>query len=100
MTTFGFHMKNAGEEPGADLLALINEIIARLGGASFMIISKEDYDALEEKDPTTVYYVFNNNKVEQFIGEARLGGASITAGSIFPNIRNGMSIITGTITEV
>ncbi|WP_303838605.1 hypothetical protein [Ruminococcus flavefaciens] len=40
------------------------------------------------------------SRVIQYIGEAQLGGASITTGSIFPNIRNGMSIITGTITEV
>ena len=100
MTTFGFHMKNAGEEPGTDLLELIREILRRLGGLSFMVLSKEEFDALEVKEPATVYFVYNGNKVTQYIGEAQLGGASITAGSIFPNIRNSMSILTGTITEV
>lgn len=99
MTTFGFHLKNAGEEPGEDIMALINEILARLDGVSFMILSKEEYDSLEEKDPTKVYYVFNNNKVEQYMGEAKLSGASITAGSIIPNLRNHMQMKTGIITE-
>ena len=73
----------------------------RLNGMSFEQISKEEYDSLEEKEADKVYFVYDEKgKVKQFIGEAQLGGASITAGSILPNIRNSMSILTGTITEV
>ena len=74
---------------------------ARLNGMSFEQRSMEEYDSLEEKEADKVYFVYDEKgRVKQFIGEAQLGGASITAGSIFPNIRNGISIITGNITEV
>ena len=64
-------------------------------------ITKEDYDDLEEKDADKVYFVYDTKgRVKQYIGEAELGGTSVTAGSIIPNIKSHMNMVTGTITEV
>lgn len=72
----------------------------RLNGLSFEQITKEDYDELSEKDPEKVYFVYDTRgRVKQYIGEAELGGTSVTAGSIIPNLKNHMNMITGTITE-
>ena len=73
----------------------------RLNGMSFEQITKEDYDDLEEKDADKVYFVYDTKgRVKQYIGEAELGGTSVTAGSIIPNIKSHMDMVTGTITEV
>ena len=72
----------------------------RLNGMSFEQITKEDYDDLEEKDADKVYFVYDTRgRVKEYIGEAQLGGASVTAGSIIPNLRNNMHMLAGTITE-
>jgi hypothetical protein len=72
----------------------------RLNGMSFEQITKEDYDDLEEKDADKVYFVYDTKgRVKQYIGEAELGGTSVTAGSIIPNLKNNMHMVAGKITE-
>lgn len=76
------------------------EIDTRLGGLSFERITKEDFDNLETKDPNTIYFVFDNRKIKQYLGDAELSSAGITAGTIIPNMKNNMAMIAGIITEV
>lgn len=82
----------------ADISDVFSE--ERLNGMSFEQISREDYDSLAEKDADRVYFVYDENgRVRQYIGEAQLGGASVTAGSIIPSLRNHMQMTAGKITE-
>ena len=76
------------------------QINERLDNLSLLRIQKEDYDALEEKDQNTIYYVFDGTKVKQYLGDALLSSAGITAGTIIPMLRNNMAMIAGNITEV
>lgn len=60
-----------------DAIKKVNEdsagsISERLGGLSFAKISQADYEALETKDPDTVYYVYDENgNISQYVGEAK-----------------------------
>lgn len=82
----------------ADMSDVFSE--ERLNGMSFEQISRADYDSLAEKDADRVYFVYDEKgRVRQYIGEAQLGGASVTAGSIIPSLRNHMQMTAGKITE-
>lgn len=82
----------------ADISDIFSE--ERLNGMSFEQISRADYDSLAEKDADKVYFVYDEKgRVKQYIGEAQLGGASVTAGSIIPSLRNHMQLTAGKITE-
>ena len=78
------------------------EINAMLGGLSFERIAKADFEALTTKDPNKVYFVYDESsgKVKQYLGDAELSSASITAGTIIPSLKNNMAMIAGTIQEV
>ena len=66
----------------ASLGARFYDIESALGSVKFRIISKEDFDALTEKDSSTVYYVTDGSKVTQYLGDAELSGGS--GSLIFP----------------
>ena len=73
----------------------------RLNGLSFEQISKEDFDALAEKDADRVYFVYDERgKVKQYIGEAELGGMAFTAGNMSAVLNNSVTMVTGKIEEV
>ena len=77
------------------------EINAMLGGLSFERISKTDFDALTTKDPDKVYFVYDESsgKIKQYLGDAELSAAKMTAGTIIPTFKNNMAMIAGTIEE-
>lgn len=51
------------------------EVDEKFGGMVLEKISKLDFDALTEKDPNTIYFVYEESgKVTQYIGDAELSG--------------------------
>ena len=55
------------------------EVDDKFGGMILEKISKADFDALTEKDPNTIYYVYEDSgKVTQYIGDAELSSGSGT----------------------
>ena len=50
----------------------IAEIEQQTGGVSIVQISQEDFDQLDPKDPNTLYFVYNNGVVTQYMGDAKL----------------------------
>jgi len=60
-----------------------DEINTILGGMNFKKLSQEEFDAIINKDPDTVYYVYDDNgNITQYIGNAALGGGAVPAMSI------------------
>lgn len=60
-----------------------DEINTMLGGMNFKKLSQEEFDAIINKDPDTVYYVYDDNgNITQYIGNAALGGGAVPAMSI------------------
>ena len=54
-----------------------SEIDAMLNGLTFIKMAKEDFDALETKDPNTNYYVYDENgDVKQYLGDVELSSGS------------------------
>lgn len=59
------------------------EINEMLGGMNFKKLSQEEFDAIINKDPNTIYYVYDDEgNVTQYIGNAALGGGAVPAMSI------------------
>lgn len=59
------------------------EIDAMLNGLSFMKISKADFDEIAEKSPDTIYYVYDeNNKITQYMGDAKLSSGTFAGNSV------------------
>ncbi|MCQ2059775.1 MAG: pyocin knob domain-containing protein [Bacteroidaceae bacterium] len=54
-----------------------------MGGLSLLKLSKAQFDALETKDPDTIYYVTDENKIIQYMGETKLQSGSVT-GNVIP----------------
>lgn len=68
------------------------EIEKRLNNLSFTKISKTDFDALNPKDPDTVYYVFfGNGTVKEYIGNIPLSGGGSPVVSVAARIEPRMS---------
>ena len=54
-----------------------SEVDDKFGGMILEKISKADFDALTEKDPNTIYYVYDDQgKITQYVGEAELSGGT------------------------
>ena len=59
-----------------DIKSLISEvenIQNDIGGVKIVQVTKEDYDALTDKDPSTIYLVSNGDKITLYIGGGRVG---------------------------
>lgn len=95
-----FNKVDALENRVGSLETFANNTITQLGGLSFVKCTQEQYDSITNPDANTVYYVTKNSKVKQYLGDAELSSAGITAGTIIPNLKNNMAMIAGTITEV
>lgn len=95
-----FNKVDALEVRTNNLETFANNTITQLGGLSFVKCTQEQYDSITNPDANTVYYVTKNSKVKQYLGDAELSSAGITAGTIIPNLKNNMAMIAGTITEV
>lgn len=61
----------------SDFTALLNEY---LGGMSFSMLTKSDYDALEEKLETRLYFVTDSDKITMYLGSTELKSGDVTAG--------------------
>lgn len=69
--------------------------ISDLGGMQILKISKEDYDSIEH-DPNTIYYVFDGDKVIQYLGDSKLSTGVVTNGYAYILI-NGLKGIVNNI---
>lgn len=80
--------------------ANIGKLIARFGGMKLLKISKPDYEALDPKDPDTLYTVIDGDNVTQYFGEIKLknGSGSGSAGTILSIYNGTTSTTAGTLT--
>ena len=53
-----------------------------MGGLSMLKITKEDFEALETKDPNTIYYVTDEGTITQYMGETKLQSGSSAVNSV------------------
>ena len=51
----------------------LENVQKQIGGVSLVEITQEDYDALIDKDPSTIYLVSNGDKINLYIGGGRVG---------------------------
>jgi hypothetical protein len=51
----------------------LENVQKQIGGVSLVEITQEDYDALTDKDPSTIYLVSNGDKITLYIGGGRVG---------------------------
>ena len=49
----------------------------QIGNITIKQLTQEEYDALDPKDPNTLYFVYNNGSVSQYIGTSKLNSAVI-----------------------
>lgn len=54
---------------------------AKTGGVSIRQLTKEEYDALDPKDPNTLYFVYTDSSIEQYMGDTKLTTGSIAKSS-------------------
>ena len=50
----------------------IAELEQQTGGVSIVQISQEDFDQLDPKDPNTIYYVYTDGGITQYMGDTKL----------------------------
>ena len=78
--------------------ANIGKLIARFGGMKLLKISKPEYEALDPKDPDTLYTVIDGDDVTQYFGEIKLKNGSGSAGTILSIYNGTTSTTAGTLT--
>ncbi len=77
-----------------------SEVDDKFGGMVIEKISQADFDALTVKDPSKIYYVYDDNgKVTQYVGDAKLGGGTVSADFVTV-YENGLNGTVGNLTEV
>lgn len=62
-----------------DIKSIITElekVQKQVGGVSLVEITQEDYDALTDKDTSTIYLVSNGDKITLYIGGGRVGSST------------------------
>lgn len=64
------------------------------GGVSIKQLTKEEYDALDPKDPNTLYFVYVGNNITQYMGDTKLTSGTIQNASFK---REGMTSIIATV---
>lgn len=76
MKTVDFIARCIAGHNKADIKSIITElenVQKQVGGVSLVEITQEDYDALTDKDPSTIYLVSNGDKITLYIGGGRVG---------------------------
>lgn len=77
----------------------ISDLFTALGGLSFKKLTKAEYEALETKSDTTLYFVTDGSKVRLYLGELPAGGGgAVTAGLGFIHM-NGVTTAPAGATE-
>lgn len=61
----------------------IAEIEQQTGGVSIVQISQEDFDQLDPKDPNTIYYVYRDGIITQYIGDVELTSGKTIVDGVF-----------------
>ena len=56
-----------------DVTTALNYVETRLNGVSLSLMSQADYEALPNKNPTTLYIVTNSGQVLLYLGETQVG---------------------------
>ena len=72
-----------------DIKSIITElekVQKQVGGVSLVEITQEDFDALTDKDPSTIYLVSNGDKITLYIGSGRVGTS--TSGAVVSVLQN------------
>ena len=78
--------------------ANIGKLIARFGGMKLLKISKPEFEALDPKDPDTLYTVIDGDDVTQYFGEIELKNGSGSAGTLISIYNGTTSTTAGTLT--
>lgn len=76
MKTVDFNARCIAGHNKADIKSIIVElekVQKQVGGVSLVEITQEDYDALTDKDPSTIYLVSDGDKITLYIGGGRVG---------------------------
>lgn len=84
------------------LYGTTNRLTTALGGLSLKKISREDYDGIDEKSETTVYFVVEDSgSVKLYLGEVEIAkgsGGSLAGGSTV--MSDGVVGISGTAVKI
>lgn len=51
---------------------IASKAAAQTGGVSIKQLTKAEYDALDPKDPNTLYFVYAGDNITQYMGDAKL----------------------------
>lgn len=78
--------------------ANIGKLIEWFGGMKLRKISKSEYEALDPKDPDTLYTVIDGDDVTQYFGEIKLKNGSGSAGTLISIYNGTTSTTAGTLT--
>lgn len=78
--------------------ANIGKLIEWFGGMKLRKLSKPEYEALDPKDPDTLYTVIDGDDVTQYFGEIKLKNGLGSAGTILSIYNGTTSTTAGTLT--
>lgn len=96
-------IKSVDTSEAASIAAIVYELLenavthteleTRLHGLSFIKISKAAFDGITEKDPNTIYYVYDSSgNIKCFMGDVEITGETSTGGSA-------VGLMSGSITQ-
>lgn len=54
----------------------------QVGKVSMVQLTKEEYDALDPKDPNTLYFVYVDNNITQYMGDTKLTAGTVQNASM------------------
>ena len=58
------------------IITELENVQKQVGDVSLVEITQEDFDALTDKDPSTIYLVSNGDKITLYIGGGRVGSST------------------------
>lgn len=77
---YGLEKPDSGDYYDVSVFSRNMDIIDKvLGGLKVCFVTPTEYEATQPHDPNTLYYVVDDGKVSQYLGDAKLGGG----GSVF-----------------
>lgn len=69
----------------------------QVGKVSMVQLTKEQYDALDPKDPNTLYFVYVDNNITQYMGDTKLTAGVVQNASM--RSEGLMSILANVVVE-
>lgn len=74
---YGLEKPESGDFYDVSVFSRNMDIIDKaLGGLKVSFMTPDEYEAAQPHDPNTLYYVVDDGKVSQYLGDAALGGGS------------------------